>query len=72
MTSVTQPFFTTSVEKCPVCRKDLGKDASVISMRGWDTFKKNAEEWSKINLPICHEYYAFTQVYEKVRDVSCF
>ena len=58
----------TSTETCLVCGKDIGVDKSTISVRGWETFKYNAEERSKIRIPIWHEYYAFTQVDQKVRD----
>ena len=70
MSSLSRSFFCTSEDKCLVCGQDLNDDASQISKRGWDTFLKNAEEWSKIKLPLPQEYYMFTRDYEKVSKYS--
>ena len=68
MSSLTRPFLNTNDEKCIVCGNNFDGDASEVSIRGWETFKRTAEEWSKIKLPFTHKYYMFTRVYTNIAD----
>lgn len=61
---------TQSCKKCFLCEKtiNLNDKTKSIAEKSWDNFKRQAKEWSILDVSTEDELYHFTQLYIRIKD----